>query len=212
MSDPTQPNEPVPPLDPTRQMPTSAPTPPPTEQQRTTTTRTEPVGPPPESGGLGGGAVAAIAIGAAALALLIGFLVWGQDDDDGDDLSTDTATSVPEDTAPEDTTADNTDEVAGLESQISDLESQLGDVTGERDDLQGQLDDITEGMIELDNVEGMSIDDVRDLASENGWELVEIEPDGAADDAETDTVLSQSPSAGTTMIEGSLLLVEVVPS
>ena len=213
MSDPTQPNEPVPPADPTEQMPTASASPPP--QQRTaTTTTTTPPGPPPSPGGVSGGVVATIAIGVAAIALLLGFLVWGQDDDS--DVATDDATSAPEDvapedSAPEDTAPEDTGEVDDLQSEVDDLQSQLDDVTGERDDLQSQLDDIAEGMVELDDLEGMSIDDVRDLASDNGWELVEQEPDSAADDAETDTVLSQSPGSGTTMIEGSLLLVEVIP-
>lgn len=193
-------------------MPAASSSPPP--EQRTTTTTTTPPGPPPAPGGISGGVVAAIAVGVAAVALLLGFLVWGQDDDA--DVVAETDTSAPDDVAPEDSAPDDaepedTGEVDDLQSEVDDLQSQLDDVTEERDDLRAQLDDDAGTMVELDDLEGMSVDDVRDLASDNGWELVEQEPEDPSDDVETDTVLSQSPGSGTTMVEGSLLLIEVVP-
>jgi hypothetical protein len=207
MSDPTQPNEPVPPQDPTQQMPSAGVTPPPGTATTTTTTTAEP--PPPSGGGLSGGAVAAIAIGAAAVALLIGFLIWGGDDDDAEPVAEEVTTTAPVDTEPEDT---SDDEIAALQGQVDDLQGQLDDVTAERDDLQAQLDEATGTTVELENVEGRSIDEVRDLAADNGWELIEQNPEDAGEDTATDTVLSQSPDEGTAMSDGSVLVVEVVPS
>lgn len=182
--------------------------------ETTSQTTTRPGVPPvPPGGGVSTGVAIAAAVAAFLLGLLLGFLLFGGDDDD---VATDTAT-----TAPEDGTDEFSEERAELFGQIEDqnarieeLEGELEDVTAERDELESQVDegDDEEEVVTVPapDVVGGTVEDAQAVADENGWTLEVRAAEDAPDDAEPGTVVAQSPEPGTPMVEGSVLLVDVV--
>ena len=179
-----------------------------------TTTRPAAV-PPPGAGGVSTGMAIGAALAAGLLGFLLGFLLFGGDDDD--DVATDT-TTVPVDEGADDELAAERDELAQQveeqNAQIEDLQSQLDDVTAERDELQSQLDDAGDEedvtTVPAPDVVGLTVDEAQDIADENGWTLEERAATDAPADAEPGTIVAQSPAEGTPMVEGSVLLVDVV--
>lgn len=217
------------PTDPTRPIPQTGGQPPaddPTSVIRTETTeaprRTLPAE-PPRSGGVSTGLAIGAALAVGLLGLLIGFVIFAGDDDDEAEV---------DDTAQVDDTADDAaalaeveaerDELAGqveeLTAQTEELQTQLDEVTAERDELQTQLDEADEGdegndveTVPAPDVVGGSVDDASAAASDNGWEIFERDAENPPDDAEPGTVVEQSPTPGTPMSDGSVLVVHVVP-
>ena len=208
--DPTRAERPVPgPADePTSVIPTAAGSSTTAYETRTTT------GPPPQPprrAGVSTGAAIGAAVLVGLLGLLVGYLLWGADDDDG-------TTEVVEDTVPAQPGADEAlvaerdqlaQQVQDQQTQIDDLQRQLDEVTAERDELQSQVDDAGDEVVTVPapDVTGGSVDDAQAAADENGWTLVAREV--PADGAEPGTVVAQYPEPGTDMIEGSVLAVDV---
>ena len=183
--------------------------------ETTSQTTTRPGVPPtPPGGGVSTGVAIAAAVAAALLGLLLGYLLFGGDDDD--DVATDTATSVAEDGTDEfsEERAELFGQIEDQNARIEELEGELEQVTSERDDLQSQLDegDDEEEVVTVPapDVVGGTVDDAQAVADENGWTLEVRAAEDAPDDAEPGTVVAQSPEPGTPMVEGSVLLVDVV--
>lgn len=177
--------------------------------RETTTTRRDPVGPPPADG-VSAGLAIALAIAADLLGLLAGYLLFGEDDDD-------TATAPVEDVEPGDTAAleelvTERDELAqqaeDQQAQIDDLQSQLDEVTAERDELAEGADDGGDEVVTVPapDLVGSTLDDAGQVASENGWTVVQRE---VAEEGEEGEVVAQYPDPGTPMIEGSVLVLDV---
>ena len=187
---------------------------------RTTTYETESrprdVPPGPPGGGVSTGVAVATAIVVGLLGLLAGYLLWGLDDDDEVAVD-DTATSEPV----------VNDELAGLveerdqlaqqvedqSQQLEDLQAQLDQVTAERDELaegQGDGDEVT--TVPAPDLVGTTLDEAGQVAAENGWTVVQREADDAdvPDGAEPGEVVAQYPDPGTDMIEGSVIVFDVV--
>lgn len=219
------------PTDPTRPIPQTGGQPPaddPTSVIRTETTeasgRTLPPE-PPRSGGVSTGLAIGAALAVGLLGLLIGFVIFAGDDDDDAEVD---ETAEVDDTAAEAEAAAlaeveaERDELAGqveeLTGQTEDLQTQLDDVTAERDELQAQLDEADEGdavdaveTTPAPDVTGVSVEDARATASDNNWEIFERDAENPPADAEPGTVVEQSPSPDTPMVEGSVLVVQIVP-
>ena len=112
----------------------------------------------------------------------------------------------------------NDEQLAEQQAQIDDLQSQLETAQadlettqGELDAVQGDLADANKALQSLnllpaDNVVGRPVNDVRNLARTNGWQLVERPIDSKS---AVDTVTAQMPAPGTDMIRGSVLYIEV---
>jgi flagellar biosynthesis chaperone FliJ len=110
------------------------------------------------------------------------------------------------------------EQLADQQAQIDDLQNQLesaqADVDTARGDLQAVQADLDEANAALealhvtpaDNVVGRPVNDVRNLARTNGWQLVERPVDSKS---AVDTVTAQMPAPGTNMIRGSVLYIEV---
>lgn len=187
---------------------------PPATGGRTTYETTTTTGPPrqlPPRAGASTGTVIGAALLAGLLGLLVGYLLWGTDDDDD-------TTEVVEDTVPADPGADEAlvaerDQLAqqaqDLQGQVEDLQRQLDEVTAERDQLQSQVDESGDEVVTVPapDVTGGSVDDAQAATDENGWTLVERSV--PADGEEPGTVVAQYPDPGTAMIEGSVLVVDV---
>lgn len=101
----------------------------------------------------------------------------------------------------------------------SDLQRQADEQAQQINDLQAALDATNAKLATaqdtltklnpqpIDNLVGMDIAQVRQLAKTNGWTLVEKTVDNAG--APPNSVTAQTPASGTTMITGSVLYVEV---
>ncbi|HEU5082992.1 MAG TPA: PASTA domain-containing protein [Acidimicrobiales bacterium] len=176
-----------------------------------TTTTTGPPPQPPGRGGVSTGAALAAAVLLGLLGLLVGYLLWGTDDDG-------TTTEAVEDTVPAEPGADEAlvaerdqlaQQVQDQQTQIDDLQRQLDEVTAERDELQSQVDDTGDEVVTVPapDVTAGSVEDAQATADENGWTLVAREV--PADGEEPGTVVAQYPDPGTPMIEGSVLAVDV---
>lgn len=177
-----------------------------------TTTTTGPPPQPPRRAGVSTGAALGAAVLLGLLGLLVGYLLWGTDDDEG------TTTAAVEDTVPAEPGADEAlvaerdqlaQQVQDQQTQIDDLQRQLDEVTAERDELQAQVDEAGNEVVTVPapDVTGASVDDAQATADENGWTLVAREV--PADGEEPGTVVAQYPEPGTQMIEGSVLAVDV---
>lgn len=212
-NDATRPGEPVGGT-PAGEDPTSVMRPAQTERRvetRTDAPRGAPPGPP---GGVSIGVAISAAIVVGLIGLLAGFLIF-DDDEDGTDTA-ETTTSAVEDTIDTDELQAERDELAAQveeqQGRIEELESQLEELEAERDELQTQLDEAEDGSqqpatVPAPDVTGGTVDDAASVADQNGWELVERPVE--AGDEEPGTVVAQSPSPGTDMIEGSVLVVDV---
>lgn len=178
---------------------------------------------PPRDGGVSTGLAIGAALVVGLLGLLIGFVIFAGDDDD--DAEVDETVEVDDPAAEEEAAAAlaeveaERDELAGqvedLTGQVEDLQTQLDEVTAERDELQAQLDEADEGdAVETTpaaDVTGGSVEDASATASDNGWEIFERDAENPPADAEPGTVVEQSPAPDTPMVEGSVLVVHVVP-
>ncbi|MGK2929256.1 MAG: PASTA domain-containing protein [Acidimicrobiales bacterium] len=173
---------------------------------------------PPREGGVSTGLAIGAALVVGLLGLLIGFVIFDGGDDDAEVDETaevDDAAAEEEAAAMADVEAER-DELAGqvedLTGQVEDLQTQLDEVTAERDELQAQLDegDAVETTPAPD-VTGASVEDARTTASDNDWEIFERDAENPPADAEPGTVVEQSPAPDTPMVEGSVLVVHVVP-
>lgn len=177
--------------------------------QRTTTTETVPADRPPR-GAVSTAAAVAGAIAALLIGLLLGFLIFDDDTDTAavDDTVVDDGRIAALEAERDELAA----QVAERDGQIGDLQQQLDDVTAERDALQAQLDEAGDASatVPAPDVVGGSVDDARDVASENGWTFVEREAD-APEGTEPGTVTAQQPEPDTPMVEGSVLVVDVAP-
>jgi hypothetical protein len=172
---------------------------------------------PPRRGGVSTGVAIGAALAVGLLGLLIGFLLFNDDDAEEDA----TEGTVPEEVVTalegerdqlEAERDELQDQVDALDDQVDALGNELDQVTAERDQLQQQLDGTEQvETVPAPEVVGGTAEDAEDVADENGWTLVEREADGAPGDAEPGTVVGQSPSPGTSMIEGSVLVIDVVP-
>ena len=216
--DPTRPQQPVG-GDPAAEDPTSVMRPA-TSSSTTYETTTGPrdVPPvPPEGGRVATGVAVAAAIVFALLGLLAGYLLFGLDDDD--DVATDDPTTeepvVDEDLA---ALVEERDQLAQQaeeqEAQIEDLQSQLDEVTEERDELaegQGDGDEVT--TVPAPDLVGTTLDDAGQTAADNGWTVVQrnAAPEDVPEGAEPGEVVAQYPEPGTDMIEGSVIVFDVVP-
>jgi len=109
-------------------------------------------------------------------------------------------------------------QAADQQSQISTLQSQLAK---SQSDLQGANDQIASLQAQLQQAQGTNLNpqplpdlvghpiaEVRNLARSNKWQLIEQPVDNK--NYTTEIVARQVPAAGTTMITGSVLYVEVV--
>lgn len=103
------------------------------------------------------------------------------------------------------------DQVDTLESENLSLSEQVTSLEEQNSELQGRVEEILaefdEAFVPVPDVVNQSADSVADLATENGWVLVQIPT--ATDSAEPGTVLSQTPAAGTPMLAGSALAIGV---
>ena len=96
--------------------------------------------------------------------------------------------------------------------QIATLQQNLDTANTEFQSVQSQLATANKTLSDLDPTPvddyiGSDIAKVRSAAKANGWNLVEQSIEGATN--APGTVMSQSPAAGTNMIKGSVLCVEV---
>jgi hypothetical protein len=178
-----------------------------------TTTRPG-VPPTPPGGGVSTGVAVGAAVAAALLGLLFGLLLFGSDDDD--DVATDAATTVPAEDGTDEFSAEREELFGQIEDQnarIKDLEAELEEVTAVRDELESQVeegDDEEVVTVPAPDVVGGTVEDAQAVADENGWTLEVRAAENPPDDAEPGTVVAQSPEPGTPMVEGSVLLVDVV--
>ena len=104
--------------------------------------------------------------------------------------------------------AGSTDQAA----RISELEGQLNAVTEDLANAQADLDHANATLDQLNvqqlgNVVGTDIEAVRQTAQTNGWQLIEAPAD--TNSGAPNKVTSQQPPAGTNMVKGSVLYVEV---
>ena len=187
--------------------------------ETTSQTTTRPGVPPtPPGGGVSTGVAVGAAVAAALLGLLLGFLLFGGDDDDDD-----VATTVPAEDGTDEFSAEReelfgqiVDQNARIEDQnarIEDLEAELEGLTAERDELASQVEagnDEAVVTVPAPDVVGGTVEDAQAVADENGWTLEVRAAENPPDDAEPGTVVAQSPEPGTPMVEGSVLLVDVV--
>lgn len=190
--------------------------------ETTSQTTTRPGVPPtPPGGGVSTGVAVGAAVAAALLGLLLGFLLFDGDDDD--DVATDAATTVPAEDGTDELSAEREELLGQVEDQnaqiedqnarIGDLEAELEEVTAERDELESQVeegDDEEVVTVPAPDVVGGTVEDAQAVADENGWTLEVRAAENPPDDAEPGTVVAQSPEPGTPMVEGSVLLVDVV--
>lgn len=215
--------------DPTRPIPQTGGQPPADESTRVVRTEhTEASGRtlPPEpsrDGGVSTGLAIGAALAVGLLGLLIGFVIFAGDDDD--DVEVDETAEVDDPAAEEEAAAAlaeveaERDELAGqvedLTGQVEDLQTEVDEVTAERDELQAQLDEADEGdaveTTPAPDVTGGSIEDASATASDNDWEIFERDAENPPADAEPGTVVEQSPAPDTPMVNGSVLVVHVVP-
>ena len=186
--------------------------------ETTSQTTTRPGVPPtPPGGGVSTGAAVGAAVAAALLGLLLGFLLFGGDDDD------DVATTVPAEDGTDEFSAEREELFGQIEDQnarIEDLEAELEEVTAERDEVTAERDELESQVEEGDDGEvvtvpapdvvGGTVEDAQAVANENGWTLEVRAAENPPADAEPGTVVAQSPEPGTPMVEGSVLLVDVV--
>ena len=175
--------------------------------QRTTTTETVPADRPP-AGAVSTGAAVAGAIAALLIGLLAGFLIF-EDDDTESATVDDTVVDDGRIAALEAERDELAGQVAERDGRIAELQAQLDEAAAERDALQAQLDEADDApaTVPAPDVVGGSVDEARDVASENGWTLVEREAD--APGTEPGTVTAQQPQPDTAMVEGSVLVVDV---
>lgn len=174
---------------------------------------------PPRDGGVSTGLAIGAALVVGLLGLLIGFVIFAGDDDD--DAEVDEAAEVDDPAADEalaEVEAERdelADQVEDLTGQVEDLQTDLDEVTAERDELQTQLDEANEGdaveTTPAPDVTDGSVEDASATASDNGWEIFERDAENPPADAEPGTVVEQSPAPDTPMVEGSVLVVHVVP-
>ena len=179
--------------------------------ETTPQTTTRPGVPPtPPGGGVSTGVAVGAAVAAALLGLLLGFLLFGGDDDD------DVATTVPAEDGTDEFSAEREELFGQIEDQnarIEDLEAERDEVTAERDELESQVEEGDDGQVvtvPAPDVVGGTVEDAQAVADENGWTLEVRAAENPPDDAEPGTVVAQSPEPGTPMVEGSVLLVDVV--
>lgn len=111
------------------------------------------------------------------------------------------------------------DQISTLEDQLATANTQLTEAQGvaqrAADDLRAAQADLQAANATLDALEpmtlesfiGFPIDQVRETANQNGWTVVVQEVNSAS--ATPGTVTNQLPAAGTTVIRGSLIYVEV---
>ncbi len=191
----------------------------------TSQTTTRPGVPPtPPGGGVSTGVAVGAAVAAALLGLLLGFLLFGGNDDD------DVATTVPAEDGTDEFSAEREELFGQIEDQnarIEDLEAERDEVTAERDEVTAERDELASQVEELESqveegddeevvtvpapdVVGGTVEDAQAVADENGWTLEVRAAENPPDDAESGTVVAQSPEPGTPMVEGSVLLVDVV--
>ena len=106
---------------------------------------------------------------------------------------------------------DQTARIAELEGQLETANDNLAKANDDLDAVRADLDAANATLDALDvqpleDVVGSDIDDVRELASANGWQLVEGGEPGPGNPT---TVITQQPAVGTNMVKGSVLYVEV---
>ena len=175
---------------------------------QTTTRPGVPLTPP--GGGVSTGVAVGAAVAAALLGLLLGFLLFGGDDDD------DVATTVPAEDGTDEFSAEREElfgQIVDQNARIEDLEAELEEVTAARDELESQVEEGDDGevvTVPAPDVVGGTVEDAQAVADENGWTLEVRAAENPPDDAEPGTVVAQSPEPGTPMVEGSVLLVDVV--
>jgi len=108
--------------------------------------------------------------------------------------------------------ADQQSQITGLQSQLSSAQADLDAANDQVASLQAQLQQSASANNlnpqPLPDLVGHPIAEVRNLARSNKWQLVEQPVDNKSFTA--DVVAKQVPAAGTTMITGSVLYVEVV--
>lgn len=97
-------------------------------------------------------------------------------------------------------------------ARISELEAQLNAMTDDLANAQADLDHANDTLDQLNvqplgNVVGTDIETVRQTAETNGWQLIETAAD--TNSGAPNRVTAQQPAAGTNMITGSVLYVEV---
>lgn len=161
------------------------------------------------------GLAVAAALVVGLIGLLAGFLLFGGEDDTGA-----ADTPAPEETvAPDGESAEleaERDQLAGqveeLNAQVADLQSEVDQLSQERDDLRSQLEEANADQVQTfpaPEVVGGTLEDAENVADDNGWVLVErtVQDPGGE---EPGTVVAQYPDAETPMIEGSVLVVDVV--
>ncbi len=182
--------------------------------ETTSQTTTRPGVPPtPPGGGVSTGAAVGAAVAAALLGVLLGFLLFGGDDDD--DVAT-TTTTVPAEDGTDEFSAEREELFGQIEDQnarIEDLEAELEGLTAERDELASQVEagnDEAVVTVPAPDVVGGTVEDAQAVADQNGWTLEVRAAENPPADAAPGTVVAQSPEPGTPMVEGSVLLVDVV--
>jgi len=125
-------------------------------------------------------------------------------------------TTVPTEDGTDEFSAERAELFGQIEDQnarIEDLEAELEGLTAERDELASQVEagnDEAVVTVPAPDVVGGTVEDAQAVAGQNGWTLEVRAAENPPDDAEPGTVVAQSPEPGTPMVEGSVLLVDVV--
>lgn len=107
--------------------------------------------------------------------------------------------------------ADNGGSTSELQRKVDEQSQQITQLQNDAATTQSQLDTANATLEQLDpqpadDFVGMDIAKARDLAKSRGWVLVEMPIDKSG--APPNSVIAQNPAPGTTMIKGSLLIVE----